>query len=179
MKKFQILYFYFCILLLFYLFFYQNKSQKELLSNIKTSTKPLANKFIESPHGQLIHKMITKQEQEQQEQKEPQSTNYQDLSTNYRLYNTAYENIKFNNNGFCNQLFYKRYMYNPIPPATNSLHDLRNNTNFTNYPTKNFGIFWHSDIYGNYRDQRICKTENATKTNNANNASNNSTNNAN
>ena len=66
----------------------------------------------------------------------------------------------------CNNPFTKRYMWNAVPPGrkvngprsgfNDSPLDLRDEPYFQPPPNKNFGIFSHTDIFGNYRDQRIC-----------------------
>lgn len=51
----------------------------------------------------------------------------------------------------------KRYMYQAIPPRANSSYDIRNAPAFIPpADMTDFGIFQHTDIYGNYRDERIC-----------------------
>lgn len=54
----------------------------------------------------------------------------------------------------------KRYMYMPIPPSRNSSYDVRNPPIFTKDTAQNLyngtGIFLHTDIFGNYANERIC-----------------------
>ena len=50
----------------------------------------------------------------------------------------------------------KRYMYQPVPPARNSSYDVRN-AYFTPAADKSqIGIFKHTDIFGNYANERSC-----------------------
>ena len=50
-----------------------------------------------------------------------------------------------------------RYMYQAIPPARNSSYDIRNPPHFIESADKEtIGIFGHTDIFGNIRDERIC-----------------------
>ncbi len=94
-------------------------------------------------------------------QKQTQQPKQKDLSGNtYAPFN----DVTFSNQlygfygGLCNHLYQKRYMYNPSPPTTNASKDLREQPYFTpETPGKGFGIFSHTDILGNYRDQRICQ----------------------
>lgn len=51
----------------------------------------------------------------------------------------------------------KRYMYQPVPPARNSSYDVRNPPSFTPPADRSkIGIFKHTDIFGNYTNERIC-----------------------
>ena len=51
----------------------------------------------------------------------------------------------------------KRYMYLPVPPARNSSYDVRNPPYFMPPADKSrIGIFQHTDIFGNYANERIC-----------------------
>ena len=51
----------------------------------------------------------------------------------------------------------KRYMYQAIPPARNSLQDIRSNAAFTPAVSDTkFGIFQHTGLFGNYTNQRVC-----------------------
>ena len=51
----------------------------------------------------------------------------------------------------------KRYMYQAIPPPTNSLYDFRNAPVFTPAADQsNYGVWKHTVIFGNYRDARVC-----------------------
>ena len=51
----------------------------------------------------------------------------------------------------------KRYMYQAIPPSHNTSYDIRNPPSFIGpADDANFGAFSHTDIFGNYRDARVC-----------------------
>ena len=51
----------------------------------------------------------------------------------------------------------KRYMYQAIPPTTNSSIDIRSEPAWIKpVNTNDFGIFQHTGIYGNNRDVRLC-----------------------
>ncbi len=75
----------------------------------------------------------------------------------YKGYEEAF---RYGSNGFyggmCNQSYVKRYMYNASPPSTNSSYDIRDAPAHTPSVSDNYGIFYHTDIYGNDRNQRHC-----------------------
>ncbi len=75
----------------------------------------------------------------------------------YKLYDKAYSDKLYGFGNGCVPTYTKRYMYMPIPPTTNSSHDIRNAPQYINLPdTHTYGIFKHTDIEGNYNNQRLC-----------------------
>ncbi len=77
-----------------------------------------------------------------------------------------YNDSTFNNQffgfygGLCNEMYQHRHMYNAVPMTKNSSWDLRESHFTETNPPPEFGIFSHTDILGNYRDQRICTHSN-------------------
>lgn len=67
------------------------------------------------------------------------------------------DKIQYYNEVPCNWQYSKRYMYQMTPPARNSSHDIRNLPSWTPPTNKDgIGIFSHTDLFGNYKNQRNC-----------------------
>lgn len=87
---------------------------------------------------------------------------FKEEESKYPSYSNAFPDILtgFYNN-LCNNQFTKRYMYNAIPPNTNSNINLRGNpVQFYNPNYEKTGIFSQSSLVGNYINQRGCKASN-------------------